>query len=122
MPRHHTIDLSGAWVPPGGADTTWTRHFGRPGGLGGERLWLVIDGPTAAAVILNGTSLPAAGAGPVYRVDITALVAPRNALALVLETHGAAETAVTAAHGRCSLPKACGRVRLEIDAGVSAGE
>jgi hypothetical protein len=127
--RHmHTINLSGAWEPPAAAGAPWTRRFGRPDGLSGnERVWLVIEQAAGVgAVRLNGLPLAAAehapGAAPApRRWEITAALAPRNVLTLLLPAAAASASADGAAHGRLPLPSSCGRVRLEIEAADEGG-
>ena len=109
----HAINLAHAWeVEPGGAGGgVWVRRFGRPTGLAaGDSLWLVIDGPTACTLLLNGAALPACRPGVAWRCDIMPLVHDRNLLVLVPQAGGIAD----AAAGRLALPAVLGRVRLEI--------
>jgi hypothetical protein len=124
MSRCHTINLSAGWEPPAVGGRTWIRRFGRPGGLSGERLWLVIDRPAVVSATLNDVPLPAIAAADLpaadlrngaYRAEITGLLTARNTLALIVTAERAAAV-VSAPHGRCRLPETCGRVRLEIDA------
>jgi len=126
----HTIDLTSAWEPPaaapgGGSAAAWTRSFGLPTGLSpGDRVWLVLDGDRDCRLmlnpILNESPLPAVvGSSSPYAIDVTALLLPRNRLRL-LPAAGepplpAAPSESLPAHGRCRLPAAYGRVRLEID-------
>jgi len=111
----HAINLANAWEVEAGGTAgggAWVRRFGRPTGLGaGDAVWLVIDGPAACTLSLNGASLPAASAGVDWRVEITALVRERNLLLLVPQDRTAG---AVAAAGRVPLPAALGRVRLEI--------
>jgi hypothetical protein len=132
----HTIDLTNAWEPPAaapdsvasgcpappgcGPNVAWVRSFGLPTGLGaGDRVWLVLDGPQDCLLALNDSPLPAVMASSSYAVEITAMLLPRNRLRLL---PAAGEPPVPTesskrlvAHGRCRLPNAYGRVRLEID-------
>ena len=118
MSRRHTINLSAGWEPPAVGGRTWIRRFGRPGGLSGERLWLVIDRPAVASATLNDVPLPGIAAADVpervFRAEITGLLTARNTLCLVV-TAARAPAVAAASHGRCRLPETCGRVRLEID-------
>lgn len=122
--RHvHTINLSAAWEPPATAEAPWTRRFGRPDGLSGdERVWLVIEpADGVGAVRLNGLPLAAeehapGGAPAPWRREITATLAPRNVLTLLLPMATASAAVRSAAHGRLPLPPSCGRVWIEIEA------
>jgi len=109
----HAINLANAWeVEPGGpaGGGAWVRRFGRPTGLtAGDSLWLVIDGPAACTLALNGAALPACRPGVAWRVEITPLVHDRNLLVLVPQAGG-----IAGAAGRLALPAVLGRVRLEI--------
>ena len=74
----HAIRLRGAWtVTADGGRYRHSRPFGWPAALDPhERVWLVIAGTaTTDAVVLNGTPVDS-------EADITALLRPRNELAL----------------------------------------
>ena len=131
--------------PDPGTPTGWSRSFGRPAELDpGERVWLVLDAGRDCSLILNGSAL-APVAGPQGRsAEITGLLASRNRLLLVpadgetplppdssrgdsagglrgdsaggLRGDSAGGLRGTrAAHGRCPLPAAYGRIRLEFE-------
>jgi hypothetical protein len=106
----HTIDLTNAWEPPAAGSRAWVRRFGRPSGIeSGDRVWLVMDLPHPAEATLNGAALPGTPetAAP-WRIEVTARLAPRNELVLLLDADGGGVR-------RATLPAMCGRVRLEID-------
>ena len=119
----HTIDLTNAWEPPAAAPNpaaAWTRSFGLPTGLGaGDRVWLVLDGGRACRLILNDSPLPAFEASSSYAVEVTAMLLPRNRLRLLPATGEplvpSESSQSLSTHGRCRLPDAYGRIRLEID-------
>jgi hypothetical protein len=116
----HAINLTNAWETESGgaaAGTAWVRRFGRPTALAaGDAVWLVIDGPAACTLTLNGVRLPECRAGAAWRAEITPLLQDRNLLVLVPQGSGPAGAAVP---GRLPLPVPLGRVWLEI---VPAGE
>jgi hypothetical protein len=106
----HTINLTNAWEPPVAGARIWIRRFGRPSGIEpGDRIWLVMDVPPPAEAVLNAAPLPASAEGPPWRADVTALLGERNELLLPLDLDAVGLAA------RCSLPAACGGVRLEIE-------
>lgn len=110
---HHAINLADAWEAEsdGAVGVRWARRFGRPTGLAaGDTVWLVIDGPAAAAITLNGVPLPAVRSAPAWRAEITPLLRDRNLLLLVPASGGGPR----ADGGRLPLPAALGRVWLEI--------
>lgn len=124
----HTINLSGAWEPPTATGASWTRRFGRPDGLtGDQRVWLVIEGAIASdAVRLNDRPLAATGPmraadPPPQRWEITAALAPRNVLTLLLPAAATHTSPPGTAHGRVPLPPSCRSVRLEIEAADGGG-
>jgi hypothetical protein len=106
----HMIDLTNAWEPPTAGSRAWVRRFGRPSGIEpGDRIWLVMDVPPPADATLNGAALPGTPETAVpWRVDVTARLAPRNELVLLLDADGGGVR-------RATLPAMCGGVRLEID-------
>jgi hypothetical protein len=116
--KNHTIRLGSAWEHSA-AGAVWTRHFGRPGGLGPEdRVLLVIVPRAAAAVSLNAAALPRinAGGGP-WRHEITPLLRDRNTLVLTPGppvAPAALDSATGNGHGRMPLPDEIGDVSLEI--------
>ena len=128
MQRVHTINLAGAWEPPAAPGAPWTRRFGRPAGLAGDvRVWLVIQpGADVGGLRLNDMPLDAPERvpgvrAPSFRHEITAVLAPRNVLTMVVPAAGTGDAAPAgavpaAAHGRRPLPPACGRVWIEIEA------
>lgn len=118
----HTIRLRHPWQIEPLSDSPrhvrCTRHFHKPTGLGGGRVWLVVDAPAGAnKVILNGVLVGQASrfskpdlsnsdgqAGRLsydFRYDITTLLAPRNQIEIELPADAAN-----------SLPN---HVRLEIE-------
>ena len=110
----HTIRLGDAWEPAG-PDGSWTRRFGRPGGLGPrDRVLLVVVRPAAAAASLNDTPLPALPAdGRRWQHDVTALLRERNVLILKpAATPFAATSPRPGVRGRLSAE--LGEVSLEI--------
>jgi hypothetical protein len=125
MEAVHRIHLGNAWEPPTPGDGGgWRRHFGLPSGLGpGTRVWLVIEQPMACGVVLNAHALPAAVAGAEYRHEVGGLLAQRNELVLLpaedewgrerIVLHNPLPSPITV---RQPLPRACGRVWLEITA------
>ncbi len=87
----HTIRLRGFWTatPADGGRTRHARAFGRPGTLGpAERVWLVGPAlPGAGGVFVNGTPVGTVpGAGGAWAFDVTALLLPRNEVAVVVDT------------------------------------
>lgn len=79
----HTIRLRGAWSVT--TDGTHTRPFGWPTALDpGERVWLVCSGWRGpASVAVNDTSVGELPTGVGHlAADITALLRPRNQLAI----------------------------------------
>jgi acrylyl-CoA reductase (NADPH) len=122
MPKH-AINLTAAWEPPGkdAPRGVWLRRFGGPTGLEiGDAVWLVVEVPGPADVMLNGRPLPPLRAGRArWSHDVTALLGDRNELVVMpaLEGHGAEWPAGRDAHGRASFPESLGRVSLEIVSG-----
>lgn len=117
MSGPHVINLSTAWQPPDPAATpaAWTRRFGMPAGLEpGDRVWLVVDAAADCDLRFGGEPLPAAVARTRWRHEITAVLRTRNELVLTAATP-AAGPPTAAAHGRCDLPTAIGRVWLELE-------
>jgi hypothetical protein len=116
--KNHTIRLGSAWEHSD-AGAVWTRHFGRPAGLGpGDRVLLVIVPRAAVAVSVNAAALPriGSGGGP-WRQEITPLLRDRNTLVLAPGTPvvpAALESATGNGHGRMPLPDEIGDVSLEI--------
>ena len=116
--KNHTIRLGSAWEHSD-AGAVWTRHFGRPAGLGpADRVLLVIVPRAAAAVSVNAAALPwiGSGGGP-WRHEITPLLRDRNALVLtpgIPVVPASLESATGGGHGRMALPDEIGGVSLEI--------
>lgn len=109
----HVIRLHAAWDPPVAAGQPWHRSFGRPGGLAAaDRVRLVIEGPAACVVVLNGARLAPVAAGDLWEADVTHLLRDRNELDAIFAT----EVPGLAGGGRQPLPAACGRPVLVIDA------
>ena len=124
--RHHSIHLGTAWEQPVPVDADssllWTRHFGRPGGLGpADRVLLVVVQPEVAAeMTVNAVGLPplSAHAGR-WAQDITPLLRERNEL-LVTVAASVGHDSSGEPLIRGPLPSVVGRVTLEIVAGGHA--
>jgi hypothetical protein len=118
MPRH-SIHLGDAWQPPTKATGAWVRRFGRPTGVGaGDRLFLVCErlagAPVWRRLELNGRELPPVEPGMQrWECDVTALLDGRNELVLL---PAAAEAAAMGSGARMPLPRAWGRMTIEIEA------
>jgi hypothetical protein len=118
--HHYSIRLGTAWEPPTPAEADgrvlWTRRFGRPGGLvPGDRVLLVVTGPTVAAeLVVNAVGLPPLSAGvDRWAHDITPLLRDRNEL-LVSVAASVGGAAGDERRGRSPLPTVIGAVVLEI--------
>jgi len=114
--RSHFINLSSAWEPgqahPGRA--VWVRRFGTPAGLEpGDRVWLVVESPTGCSLQFAGGPLPSVGAGERRRLEVTAILVPRNELVLTAACDDRPPEGLPA--GRRDLPATIGRVWLEIE-------
>jgi len=106
----HVIRLRQPWQRqdlPG--KVCWRRAFHRPTGLdAGERVWLVVDRPLSGATVrLNGQPLGDVEQGTVGRLDVTDLLADRNALEIDVALAAPDEAGELA-----------GDVRLEIEEGT----
>lgn len=120
MERLHTINLSAAWCPPKTAAEPWVRRFGRPTGVEpGDTVWLVVEAAGGCRAVLNGEQLPAVAAGEPLRRDVTERLHPRNELSLAGEGPAWRVPDEAESPGRCPLPPAAARVRLEVDHGSS---
>lgn len=110
--ERHSINLAAAWEPDGGGKV-WRRNFGRPNGVGpDDRVRLVVAAPGDAAVVMNGTALPALRSGPAqWSHDVTGLLGERNVLTL---TVAGPPSGSSAGQGRASVPESLGRPSLEI--------
>ena len=80
------------------------------------RVFLVIEDPAVAALVLNGAALPlSATAGVRWTLDVTTLLQDRNEMLLTPVAKDTSHASVAAnVHSRVSLPVAVGRVSLEI--------
>lgn len=113
----HSIRLDSVWQPPVAATSSWTRSFGAPGGIEPtDRVFLVIERPAVAAMMLNGVSMPSPLPGASrWERDVTDLLEPRNVLQLQSAVEAGRLVPHTIdAHGRARLPEQIGRVSLEI--------
>jgi hypothetical protein len=124
--HQHSIRLGTAWEPPASVDNDgrvlWTRHFGRPGGLGpADRVLLVVVQPAVSAeMTVNAVALPplSAHVGR-WAQDITPLLRDRNELHVTVAASVGHDSS-SEPPSRGPLPSVIGMVTLEIVAGSHA--
>jgi hypothetical protein len=83
----HRIRLKRPWLQESDeSKTVWRRRFGRPSGLQpADRVFLVVDCPLSATIMLNAQALGRVEANVPGRYDVTPMLRPRNEIVLSSE-------------------------------------